>query len=111
MYLIISVLVIAIGLIIGYQLMVTRLQKETNASISLMSIAMIGEELTHSVAKTVATYNQIVQKIVQETGVAYLPVYESQLAYLEKHQAKSAIPFDRTDDYIIRAAYLHILFG
>jgi lysophospholipase L1-like esterase len=90
---------------------IIRLQKETNASISLMSIAMIGEELTHSVAKTVANYNQVVQKIAQETGVTYLPVYESQLAYLEKHQAKSAIPFDKTDDHIIRSAYLHLLLG
>jgi lysophospholipase L1-like esterase len=90
---------------------IIRLQKETHASISLMSIAMIGEDLGHSVAQTVANYNQIVQKIVRETGVTYLPVYENQLAYLEKHQAKSAIPFDKTDDYIKRSAFLHILLG
>jgi lysophospholipase L1-like esterase len=90
---------------------IIRLQKETTASISLMSIAMIGEDLRHPIAKTVANYNQIVQKIARETGVAYLPVFEDQLFYLKTNQAQSAILFENTDDYVVRSAYLHILFG
>ena len=93
-----------------YQI-ISRLKKETTALISLMSIAPIGEDLSHPIYKTVESYNKIVKKVADTEGVAYLPLHEKLDTFLLNNQAKSHIPFEKTGDYTIKSAYLHILLG
>jgi lysophospholipase L1-like esterase len=90
---------------------IRRLKNETTASISLMSIAPIGEDLQHPIYKTVENYNKIVKKVADTEGVSYLPLHEKLDAVLQNNQAKSPIPFEKTGDYTIKSAYLHILLG
>jgi lysophospholipase L1-like esterase len=86
---------------------ISRLKKETTASISLMSIAPIGEDVQHPIYKTVENYNKIVKKVADTEGVVYLPLHEKLDTFLQHNQAKSHISFEKTGDYIMKSAYLH----
>jgi lysophospholipase L1-like esterase len=91
------------------QQIIRRLKTETTASISLMSIAPIGEDLQHPIYKTVENYNKIVKKVADTEGVTYLPVHENLHTFLQNNHAKSQIPFEKTGDFTMKSAYLHIL--
>ena len=88
---------------------IKRLKRETDATISIMSICILGEDLTHPIHQTVDNYNKIVKKIADTEGVIYLPVFEQQKVYLQMNNAKAAIPFEKSDIYIRQAALLHLI--
>ena len=87
---------------------ITRLKQETTATISLMSIAPIGEDLQHPIYKTVEKYNKIVKKIADTEGVAYLPLHEMMDDYLQKNKAQSHIPYEKTRLYTSKSAAMNI---
>ncbi len=96
---------------------IKRLKAETTASISLMSIAPIGEDREHPIYKTVEKYNEIVKKVANtygtsrdnQEGVFYLPLHEKLDAYLKNNKAQSHIPFEKTGAYTTQSAILNIL--
>jgi lysophospholipase L1-like esterase len=91
--------------------LITRLKTETTASMSIMSIAIIGENRNHPICKTVDNYNKVVKKVADTEGVTYLPLSELQSAYLQKKQSKSTLPFENTDWFIQKSGVLHFIFG
>jgi lysophospholipase L1-like esterase len=88
---------------------IQQLKKETRATISIMSIPIIGEDLEHPMMKTVENYNKVVKNIANTEGVTYLPLFENQMQFLKEKNAKSHIPFEKTESAIISAAQQHIL--
>lgn len=90
---------------------IKRLKAETPASISLMSIAPIGEVREHPIYKTVEKYNESVKKVANTEGVSYLPLHEKLDAYLQNNKAQSHIPFEKTGAYTTKSAILNILLG
>lgn len=90
---------------------ISRLKNETAASISLMSIAPIGEDLEHPIYKTVEKHNKIVKKVADAEGVLYLPLHEKLHEFLKNNKAQSHIPFEKTRNYTTQSAILHIILG
>jgi lysophospholipase L1-like esterase len=90
---------------------IRRLKLETTAQISLMSIPVIGEDLSHPIMKTVENYNEVVKNVAYTEGLTYLTLFENQKQFLQDNKAQSHIPFEKTASAIISAAQLHILFA
>jgi lysophospholipase L1-like esterase len=86
-----------------------RLKNETTATISLMSIAPIGENLTAPIFKKVKEYNEIVKKLADTEGVSFLNLHEKMADYLQLNNAQSQIPFEKTRTMTFKAAVLNIL--
>jgi lysophospholipase L1-like esterase len=61
---------------------VDRLTEETSARIALLSLPVLGEELGSASVQRSADYTAVVKEIAEARNVAYLPLYERQLAYL-----------------------------
>jgi lysophospholipase L1-like esterase len=69
---------------------ISRLKNETNARLSLLSLAVIGEDLAHEANRQVAQYNEAIHRIAVEENIAYLPLYERMTSYLRDHEAERA---------------------
>jgi lysophospholipase L1-like esterase len=61
---------------------VTGLREHTAASIALLSLPVIGEDLDSSAIRRAGYYSAIVRDVALAHGAAYLPLYESQIAEL-----------------------------
>ena len=72
------------------RLIVGRLKHETGAKISLLSLAVIGEDLDHEANQKIRFYNEAIQRIAADENIAYLPLYERMVDYLHAHQADRA---------------------
>jgi len=69
---------------------VRRLQAETHARLSLLSLAVIGEDLEHEANRRIALYNEAVRTVARATKIDYLPLHERLLDYLRAHEADRA---------------------
>jgi lysophospholipase L1-like esterase len=69
---------------------VSRLKEETGARQSLLSLAVIGEDLAHEANRKVEEYNKAIRRVAGEENVDYLPLYERMTAYLREHEADLA---------------------
>lgn len=63
---------------------VSRLARETQARIALLSIPPIGEDLGSSTNQRVSAYNAQVRELATAQGVAYLPLHETLCASIER---------------------------
>jgi len=91
--------------------MVERLQNETAASISVMSLPVMSEDLNHPANQTAGQYSAAIKKIAEETGIIYLPLREIQQAFLAKSGAVSKTRFEDSDWLIRKSALAHYVFG
>lgn len=83
---------------------VTRLKKETQARVALVSLPPMGENLASQANQNVRRYNQALQQLAGEEGVAYLPVYDRMAAYLEEHGGATGPDYDGSTRNILGAA-------
>jgi acyl-CoA thioesterase-1 len=67
---------------------VQRLKWETRAQISLLSLAVIGEDLEHEANRRLEIYNEAIRRLAREEDVSYLPLHERMVAYLEAHESE-----------------------
>jgi hypothetical protein len=61
---------------------VERLARETSADIALMSLPVLGEELGSPSVLRAGDYSAVVKDVAETHNVAYLSLYERQIAYL-----------------------------
>ncbi|HVN56049.1 MAG TPA: GDSL-type esterase/lipase family protein [Anaerolineaceae bacterium] len=71
----------------------TLFQQKTTARIGLCSIPVLGEDLDSLSNVLVRKYNVAIRDLVDEFGLAYLPVYEQMETYLRTHQNKPGKAF------------------
>ena len=69
---------------------VSRLKSETTARISLMSLAVIGEDLEHEANVQVQRYNEVIRRIAHEEKIDYQPLFENMVTWLHAHEADRA---------------------
>jgi lysophospholipase L1-like esterase len=69
---------------------VARLKNETAAKISLLSLAVIGEDLDHEANVQVRRYNEAIRRVANDEKLDYLPLFEQMVAYLHDHEADLA---------------------
>ena len=78
---------------------ITRLKQETQAKIAILSLPLISEDTDSIAFKKAIDYSQQIQKIAFNESIAYLPLNEWQLKYLEQHRPNpkkevATSPFD-----------------
>ncbi|BBX32156.1 Lipase/phospolipase [Mycolicibacterium mageritense DSM 44476 = CIP 104973] len=61
---------------------IDRLASETSARIGLLSLPILGEDIESESVRQSGRYSEVLKKIADDHGVAYLPLHERQLAYL-----------------------------
>jgi lysophospholipase L1-like esterase len=90
---------------------VTRLKSETPATVALMSISVVGEDLNSTFNSYADGLNELMRRVAREQGVDYIPFNEelkSELARLDhthgKNFADSPIP-------LLRAVWLRYVLG
>jgi len=93
------------------QLVIKKLQSETQASIALLSIPPIGEIPGHPAFKLSLDYGKVVREVAMETGVAYLPLQEQMVAYLESNPGSPKYPYQRSRLPMIFSLFKHYLLG
>lgn len=71
-----------------------RLSEETEAKIAVLSLPMLGEELESDINLRVRRYNEVVREMAAVHDVAYLPLHETVIAFLEASPTSSNRPFD-----------------
>ena len=76
---------------------IRRLQAETSAQITLLSLPTIGEDSDHISFQQAARYSQIIKDVAEEMGIAYLPLNERMTAYLQEHSSAPKYPFEKWD--------------
>lgn len=83
----------------------TRLQLETSASIAVLDIPMIGEDLTSDINRRVDTYNQALRHVAAEHAVECLPLHDRLAARLPP--AHNPPPYTGSAGLMIRASLSH----
>lgn len=73
---------------------VQRLQNETEAQISVLSMPMLGEDLTGEINQQVARYNRAIQEQAAAFSVDYLPLNERLAAALGETNHRPGQPFN-----------------
>jgi lysophospholipase L1-like esterase len=66
----------------NYLHIIERLEKETQATIALVSLPIISEDLTHAVNLKADIYSSFIQKTATDKQLAYLPVREEMKKHL-----------------------------
>jgi lysophospholipase L1-like esterase len=92
-------------------LIARRLKAETRARVAFLSMPPIGEDDRHYAFLRTEEYARVVAEVAAAEGVAYLPLRERLVAYLESVPKGSPIPFAhfaRAQNSSVRS---HILLG
>ncbi|MGO8694643.1 MAG: SGNH/GDSL hydrolase family protein [Rectinemataceae bacterium] len=93
-------------------LIVRRLKRETKARIALFSIPPIGEESDHYAYLRTEEYSSIIRDLAKNEEVAYLPLRERLIDYLESlPPSRHPLPFRRFGAAGRRAMRARILLG
>ena len=87
---------------------VSNLQQRTNAKIALLSLPVLGEDLSSEPNQRVNKYNQVIKEIANKYSVSYLPVNERQVEFLRSAQSKAGRAFKGTG-LTFRAVLRHSL--
>ncbi|GAB4484611.1 MAG: hypothetical protein OHK0045_00560 [Raineya sp.] len=93
------------------QKIIERLQKETSAKIALISMPLIGETLDHQIHQHLKEFVAVVKKVAHQKQVAYLPMYETHLAYLEASNKTARKKYKENHKLIESAMLQHYIFG
>jgi acyl-CoA thioesterase-1 len=75
---------------------VSNLQQRTKAKIALLSLPVLGEDLSSEPNQKVAKYNEAIREVADKYGVNYLPVNEQQVEFLRSVQSKPGRAFEGT---------------
>jgi lysophospholipase L1-like esterase len=75
--------------------LVQTLREQTQASLALCSIPVMGEQLDDDVNRAARLFNQAIERIANELDVAYLPVYETMAEVLRSSPRTRAVPFEQ----------------
>ena len=93
------------------QKIIERLQKETSAKIALISMPLIGETVEHKIHQHLKEFIAVAKKVAHSTQIAYLPMYETHLAYLESSNNTARKKYKENHKLIESAMLQHYIFG
>lgn len=88
---------------------VRKLKEKTSATIALISLPVLGEDLGSISNQRVEEYNAILKDITEREQVSYLPVYERQEEYLREVQQSSGRRYQSGGMLSIKALARHFL--
>lgn len=82
--------------------LIDRLQTDTTAQIAMLSLPMLGENLTSQMNERVCEYNAVLQTIAAQKQITYLPLHEALTAALPHNH--TAPPYEGKLGVPLRAA-------
>ncbi|MFI7638208.1 SGNH/GDSL hydrolase family protein [Nonomuraea sp. NPDC049400] len=88
-----------------------RLQDQTMARVALLSLPVIGEDLSSVPVRRAAEYSEIVRRVAAHEGVTYLPLNERMTAYLEEQGRTPGTHYRAEGRLAQTAAIQHFLLG
>jgi lysophospholipase L1-like esterase len=86
---------------------ISRLKKDTNAKIAILSIPTIGENFNHPVFDLSLEFARTIKVVASETNVTYLPLSEKMVDYLKEHSSNEKYPYEEGMKMMIRALFAH----
>lgn len=89
--------------------LVKKLQKRTSAKIALLSIPTIGEDPNNPAFIRSSEYSKIVQDVAKEMDVAYLPLHENMVEFLQDTSTNASYPYEKYFGGIIKGIINHYL--
>lgn len=90
---------------------VRQIKARTKAKIALLSLPLMGEDLTNKTNTLADEYSAVIMKIANFEGTAYLPVREEQKAFLQQNPTRSKYAFGKYPFLLTRSVALHYFFG
>jgi lysophospholipase L1-like esterase len=90
---------------------VRQLKERTSATIALISLPILGEDLESIPNQRIKEYNDILKDIAEREQIGYLPVYERQEEYLRKVQKGNGRRYEGGGMLSIKALACHYLLG
>lgn len=95
----------------NYSEIIRKLQAETNAKIGVLSLPLMGEDLGNKPNAFVTQYNAIIKRIASENKLTYLPLFETQRAYIKQHPSGTKYKFNDYFKLLNQSVFLHFFFG
>jgi lysophospholipase L1-like esterase len=90
---------------------VERLKNETTATISIMSLPVITEDLSHAANQMADQYSEAIKQVAKKEGIVYLPLREKQKEFLENAGKTGKTRFEDTDKLLRLAGLRHHILG
>lgn len=90
---------------------VKRIKNETTARVAVMSLPVMGEDLSHQANLTADTYSAWLKKLADEQDCAYLPVRERMKAFLMANPQPLRYTFAQTTRLIYQCIWGHYVQG
>ena len=92
--------------------LISQLKKRTNATIAILSLPPIGEEINHIAYQRTKEYSGIILDVAQENNVDYLPLHEKITEYLLAEDHRPRLSYDNGFRRImIKGIFSHFLLG
>jgi lysophospholipase L1-like esterase len=87
------------------------LKAKTKAKIALMSLPIMGEDLSHEANLRADKYSEYIMQLADNEQVSYLPLREMQKDYLQKKPQKLKHTFEETYKLLSISVLLHEVLG
>lgn len=95
----------------NYTRIVEQLMERTTAQIALISLPVMGEDLTSKANQLADQYSAFIKETAQKKGLIYLPVRERMTDFLKRNPKSIRHSFEKTDSLIKVNMVRHYLLG
>ena len=95
----------------NYLEIIQQLKQKTKAKIAIMSLPVMGEDLTHEANLRADKYSDFIKYIADHEQVSYLPVREKQKDFLLKNPTPLKYSFEETYKLLNLSVISHYLLG
>ncbi len=95
----------------NYTEIIKQLKQKTNAKIAIMSLPVMGEDLTHEANLKADKYSEFILQLSHNEQVNYLPVREKQKGFLQKNPKSLKHTFEETYKLLTYSVIGHYIFG
>ena len=90
---------------------ISRLKKDTDAKIAILSIPTIGEKFDHPVFDLSLEFARTIKEVASEKDIIYLPLSEKMVEYLEENTSNEKYPYEEDLKMMMRGIFAHYFFG
>ncbi len=80
----------------NFSKIIYRLKTETNAQIAVLSLPILSENLNHEANKKGDQYSDFIKQVATQQNLTYLPLRETQKAYLQQNPSQSKYSYEDT---------------
>lgn len=86
-----------------------RLKTETTASIAILSLPLISEDIGHVVNQLGDQYSNYLREVARQMDVEYLPLREKQKEYLRERSQRAKYTYDDTFRLLAYCIFYYLL--